>query len=165
MTYVCGRAVQKAGEALFEKLIRAAGVLYGWDREEVSAADGQLCCRGGSKSYGEVAKEYEKACSRYLRAELEYEPRFPQQRFAEVKVDKYTGLVEATDRWPGQCMNRTLAEGQVGGAQMSSGMAQRRNGMIRRGQLRDVIFQNTMINARICLRLKVFSSKKSRTGL
>ena len=101
VTYVCGRAVQKAGEALFEKLIRAAGVLYGWDREEVSAADGQLCCRGGSKSYGEVAKEYEKACSRYLRAELEYEPPSNpgsySSAFAEVKVDKYTGLVEVTD--------------------------------------------------------------------
>lgn len=132
VTYVCGRAVQKAGEALFEKLIRAAGVLYGWDREEVSAADGQLCCRGGSKSYGEVAKEYEKACSRYLRAELEYEPPSNpgsySSAFAEVKVDKYTGLVEVTDLLAvhdvGQCMNRTLAEGQVeGGAQMSLGMA------------------------------------------
>ena len=132
VTYVCGRAVQKAGEALFEKLIRAAGVLYGWDREEVRAADGQLCCRGGSKSYGEVAKEYEKACSRYLRAELEYEPPSNpgsySSAFAEVKVDKYTGLVEVTDLLAvhdvGQCMNRTLAEGQVeGGAQMSLGMA------------------------------------------
>lgn len=132
VTYVCGRAVQKAGEALFEKLIRAAGVLYGWDREEVRAADGQLCCRGGSKSYGEVAKEYEKACSRYLRAELEYEPPTNpgsySSAFAEVKVDKYTGLVEVTDLLAvhdvGQCMNRTLAEGQVeGGAQMSLGMA------------------------------------------
>lgn len=86
--------------------------------------DGQLCRRGGSKSYGEVAKEYEKACSRYLRAELEYEPPSNpgsySKAFAEVKVDKYTGLVEVTDLLAvhdvGQCMNRTLAEGQVEGA-------------------------------------------------
>lgn len=132
VTFVCGRAVQKTGEALFEKLIKAACVLYGWEKDEIKAEDGKLFCREESKAYSEVAKEYEKACSRYLRAELEYEP--PSNpgsyscAFAEVKVDKYTGLVEVTDLLAvhdvGQCMNRTLAEGQVeGGAQMSLGMA------------------------------------------
>lgn len=132
VTFVCGKAVQKAGEALFEKLIKAAGVLYGWDTEAITARDGVLSCGKESKTYGEAAKEYEKACSRYLRAELEYEP--PSNPgsyssvFAEVRVDRYTGLVDVTELLAvhdvGQCINRTLAEGQVeGGAQMSLGMA------------------------------------------
>lgn len=132
VTFVCGRAVQKAGEALFEKLKKAAGVLYGWRVEDITARDGVLSCGGESKTYAEAAKEYEKACSRYLRAELEYEP--PSNPgtyscvFAEVKVDRYTGLVDVTRILAvhdvGQCINRTLAEGQVeGGAQMSLGMA------------------------------------------
>lgn len=132
VTYVCGRAVQKAGEALYDKIIRAAGILYGWNREEIRAEDGTLVCQGEVKSYAEVAKEYEKACSRYLRAELQYEP--PSNPgsyscvFAEVRVDRFTGLVEVKELLAvhdvGQCINRMLAEGQVeGGAQMSLGMA------------------------------------------
>lgn len=132
VTYVCGRAVQKAGEELYEKIIRAAAVLYGWNREEIRAEDGRLYCNKEVKTYAEVAKEYERSCSRYLRVELEYEP--PSNPgsyscvFAEVRVDQYTGIVEVKELLcvhdVGRCVNRTLAEGQVeGGAQMSLGMA------------------------------------------
>lgn len=132
VTFVCGRAVQKAGEALFEKLLKAASILYGWDKEVIQAEDGRLSCKGRTKTYSEVAGEYEKACFRYLSTELEYEPPSGPASyscaFAEVRVDRYTGLVEVTDLLAvhdvGQCMNRTLTEGQVeGGAQMSLGMA------------------------------------------
>ena len=84
------------------------------------------------KSYGEISIEYEKTFHRYLHTELEYEPEENPgvycADFAEVKIDKYTGLVEVTDLLAvhdvGQCMNRTLSEGQVeGGAQMSLGQA------------------------------------------
>ena len=68
----------------------------------------------------------------------------------------------------GQCMNRTLAEGQVeGGAQMSLGMALCEEMVYdKKGQLRDVIFQNTMINAPDMPPVKsLFIEKEDRDGL
>ena len=48
------------------------------------------------KSYGEISIEYEKIFHRYLHTELEYEPEENPgvycADFAEVKIDKYTGL-------------------------------------------------------------------------
>lgn len=132
VTFVCGKAVQEAGEALFNKIKKACSVLYGWEAESITAQDGTVCFGQEKKTYGEIAVEYEKACSRYLHTEIEYEPTNNPGTyccaFAEVRVDKYTGLTQVTDLLAvhdiGQCMNRTLSEGQVeGGAQMSIGMA------------------------------------------
>lgn len=132
VTFVCGRAVQEAGEALFAKIKKACATLYGWEAENITVKDGTACFKDEKKTYGEVAKDYEKTCSRYLRTELEYEPTGNPGTyacaFAEVRVDRYTGLTQVTELLAvhdvGQCMNRTLAEGQVeGGAQMSIGMA------------------------------------------
>ena len=133
VTYVCGRAVQKAGEQLLDKIKNACLALYGWEKEKQEALDGEIIYQGTEKkSYGEISIEYEKTFHRYLHTELEYEPEENPgvycADFAEVKIDKYTGLVEVTDLLAvhdvGQCMNRTLSEGQVeGGAQMSLGQA------------------------------------------
>ena len=34
VTYVCGRAVQKAGEQLLDKIKNACLALYGWEKEK-----------------------------------------------------------------------------------------------------------------------------------
>lgn len=132
VTFVIGKAVQIAGEQLFEKIKEAASVLYGWEKTGITAEDGVAYYKGESKTYGELAKDYETSCSRYMHVEVEHEPPGNPGTyccdFAEVRVDKYTGLTEVIDFLAvhdvGQCMNRMLAEGQVeGGAQMSLGMA------------------------------------------
>lgn len=136
VTYVCGRAVQEAGEALLEKIKNAAAAVYGWEKNRIEAEDGMLKYPGADReecrTYSEVSKEYQKKFSRYLHAEIEYEPDSNPgvycAAFAEVKVDKYTGQTEVLDLLAvhdvGQCMNYTLSEGQIeGGAQMSLGQA------------------------------------------
>ena len=40
MTYVMGGAVQKAGEALLEKIKKACSILYGWKIEEIQTENG-----------------------------------------------------------------------------------------------------------------------------
>lgn len=132
VTYVCGRAVQKAGEQLLDKIKSACVQLYGWEKEKIETEGGFAGYEGEKKSYSEIARTYENKCARYMHVSLEYEP--PGNpgtycaSFAEVRVDKYTGQTEVLDLLcvhdVGQTMNRALAEGQVeGGAQMSLGMA------------------------------------------
>lgn len=136
VTFVCGQGVQKAGEALLEKIKKAGRELYGWEMESITVCDGKISGTGeagfGTAEYGELAKAYEKKFSRGLHAEIEYEPETNPgvycAAFAEVCVDKYTGQIQVTDLLAvhdvGQCMNYTLSEGQVeGGAQMSLGQA------------------------------------------
>lgn len=133
VTYVMGGAVQKAGEALLEKIKKACSILYGWKTEEIQTENGLAWVEGEQgKPYQEIAVDYEKQCSRYLHVMIEHEPESNPgvycAAFAEVKVDKYTGQVEVLDLVAahdvGQCMNATLSEGQVeGGAQMSLGQA------------------------------------------
>lgn len=135
VTYVCGKAVQKAGEELLDKLKNACAILYGWEKDSIQTEDGIASYEGPSgkesKTYGEISREYELKCSRYLKVQLEYEsptnPGVYAAAFAQVRVDKYTGQVEVQDLMAvhdiGQCMNETLSEGQVeGGAQMSIGL-------------------------------------------
>lgn len=133
VTYVMGGAVQRAGEALLEKIKKACSILYGWKPEEIQTENGIAWVEGEQgKAYQEIAVDYEKQCSRYLHVMIEHEPETNPgvycAAFAEVKVDKYTGQVEVLDLVAahdvGQCMNATLSEGQVeGGAQMSLGQA------------------------------------------
>ena len=132
VTYVCGRAVQKAGEQLLDKMKQACVEMYQWDQDKIEADEGILRCEKEEKSYKQIALDYELKCCRYMHTELEYEP--PSNpgtyccAFAEARVDKYTGQTEVLDLLcvhdVGQVMNRTLSEGQVeGGAQMSLGQA------------------------------------------
>ena len=136
VTFVCGRAVQEAGEALLEKIKKACVSLYGWEKDRIRAEDGTMRYPGADgeevHTYGEISKQYEKEFSRYLHAEVEYEPDSNPgvycAAFAEVRVDRYTGQTQVLDlvcaHDVGQCMNYTLSEGQVeGGAQMSLGQA------------------------------------------
>ena len=132
VTYVCGRAVQLAGEQLREKLMEACGRLYGWSREDMRLEDGLAVHIGEEKTYGQVAADYEKNCARTMSTSLEYEsPANPATYaccFVEVKVDRYTGMTEITDCLAvhdiGRAINPQLAVGQIlGGAQMSLGMA------------------------------------------
>ena len=136
VTFVCGRAVQEAGEALLEKIKKACVSLYGWEKDRIQPEDGTMRYPGADgeevHTYEEISKQYEKKFSRYLHAEVEYEPDSNPgvycAAFAEVKVDLYTGQTQVLDlvcvHDVGQCMNYTLSEGQVeGGAQMSLGQA------------------------------------------
>lgn len=136
VTYVCGRAVQEAGEALLDKIKDACTALYGWKKENIETEDGVAFETGKkekeTKSYREISIEYEKRFARYIHTSTEYEslsnPGTYCAAFAEVKVDKYTGQVQVLELLAahdvGQCMNYTLSEGQVeGGAQMSLGQA------------------------------------------
>lgn len=64
----------------------------------------------------------------YVHHEQEANPASFAVFFAEVKIDKYTGIVEITDALAvhdiGQSVNPSLVEGQIyGGAHMSLGMA------------------------------------------
>ncbi len=44
VTYVCGRAVQKAGEQLLDKMKQACVEMYQWDQDKIEADDGILRC-------------------------------------------------------------------------------------------------------------------------
>lgn len=132
VTYVCGRAVQKAGEQLLDKLKDTCVRLFGWEKDKIETEDGTARWGSEEKTYGEIAMASERMLSRCMHVSLEYEPPTNPgtycSAFAEVRVDKYTGQTEILDLLcvhdVGQTMNRVLSEGQVeGGAQMSLGMA------------------------------------------
>lgn len=132
VTYVCGRAVQKAGEALSSKLKSACSQLYGWKEEEIQLSEGAAYYQSKFYSYGKITLDYEKRCARSMQVHLEYEPPSNPGTYAccfvEVKINRYTGLVEVTDCLAvhdiGRAINPQLVEGQIaGGVQMSLGMA------------------------------------------
>ena len=49
VTYVCGRAVQKVGEQLLDKIKNACLALYGWEKEKQEALDGEIIYQGTEK--------------------------------------------------------------------------------------------------------------------
>lgn len=134
VTFVNGGAIKKAGEQLREKLIETAIKLKGFKREDIYTDNGKVFCKksGESVDYSELVKFAEKnnfeAMTVYVHHEQEANPAAFAVFFAEVKVDKYTGIVEIVDALAvhdiGQAVNPTLVEGQIyGGAHMSLGMA------------------------------------------
>ena len=60
VTYVCGRAVQKAGEQLLDKLKNACVQMYHWKKENIKADDGILYCEEEEKPYKQIALDYER---------------------------------------------------------------------------------------------------------
>lgn len=132
VTYVCGKAVQQAGENLLDKLKEACHILFEWDKDRIKFKNGAASYQKETYSYGQIALEYEKRCSRSMQVHLEYEPPTNPGTYAccfvEVKIDHYSGLTEVTDCLAvhdiGKAINPTLVEGQIaGGVQMSLGMA------------------------------------------
>lgn len=132
VTFVCGGAVKKAGEKLLRKIKKACKVLYQWENNCMEIKNGLITSGGITKTFGEVALDYEKRCSKALSIFEEYEsPANPASyavSFVEVRVDTCTGQVDILDCLAvhdiGRAVNRMLAEGQIeGGAHMSIGMA------------------------------------------
>ena len=134
VTFVNGGAIKKAGEQLREKLINTAVQLKNFDRKDIYTDNGKVFCKktGESVDYSELVKFAEKnnfeAMTVYVHHEQEANPASFAVFFVEVKIDKYTGIVEITDSLAvhdiGQSVNPSLVEGQIyGGAHMSLGMA------------------------------------------
>lgn len=132
VTYVCGRAVQKAGEKLKEKLLEACTKLYGWEKGKIRVEKGNIFYGETKITYGHAVLDYEKQCARSMSMNLEYEPPTNPGSYAccfvEVKVDLYTGQTEVLDCLAvhdiGQAINPGLVDGQIaGGVHMSLGMA------------------------------------------
>ena len=134
VTFVCGMAVKEAGEKLKDKLIDAFSKLKNVKPEEVGTSCGFIYVKGDSKKYkySDIVKEYEKNYQEGMSILIKYKsPANPASFaafFAEVEVDKYTGLVNITDSLAvhdiGKSINPMLVEGQIqGGTQFALGMA------------------------------------------
>ncbi|MBZ2175170.1 molybdopterin-dependent oxidoreductase [Schnuerera sp. xch1] len=134
VTYVCGGAIKEAGKKLKAKLINAFCKLKNVPIENVETANGYIYDKNSTEehTYGDIVTEYEKHFSESMSISLEYKsPANPASFaafFAEVKVDKYTGLVDVIDCLAvhdiGRAINPMLVEGQIqGGAQFGLGMA------------------------------------------
>lgn len=134
VTFVCGEAVKEAGEKLREKLVDAFCQLKNVKIEEVETSFGYIYIKGSGEKYkySDIVKEYEKNYQEGMSVFVKYKsPANPASFaafFAEVEVDKYTGLVNIIDSLAvhdiGKSINPMLVEGQIqGGAQFSLGMA------------------------------------------
>lgn len=134
VTFVCGMAVKEAGEKLKNKLIDAFCQLKNVKIEDVETSFGHIYVKGSNDKYkySEIIKEYEKnfceGMSVFVKYKSPVNPASFAVFFAEVEVDKYTGLVNIVDSLAvhdiGKSINPMLVEGQIqGGAQFSLGMA------------------------------------------
>jgi xanthine dehydrogenase molybdenum-binding subunit len=132
VTFVNGGALKEAAEQLRKKMMTVYSNIFDCSVTSVKLTNGKISHDNGKEiSYGDLAILSESRLESTLKITLEYKskgnPGVYAVSFAEVKVDKYTGLVEVLDllavQDAGQVINLTLAEGQVeGGAQMSIGM-------------------------------------------
>ncbi len=133
VTFVCGGAVKEAAEALKKKMAVFYATAFGCTDAEVWFEDGKIGTESTeAMDYGSFATLCENKYQTTLKVDLEYKskanPSVYSAAFIEVKVDRYTGMVEVEDilvvQDAGQVINQTLAEGQLqGGAHMSLGMA------------------------------------------
>lgn len=134
VTFVCGAAIKEAGDKLREKLIKAFCELKNLDRDEVETAYGHIYVKGTDTKYkySDIIKDFEKnyheGMSVFVKYKSPVNPASFAVFFAEVEVDKYTGLVNIIDSLAvhdvGKSINPMLVEGQIqGGAQFSLGMA------------------------------------------
>lgn len=134
VTFVCGSAIKEAGEKLRDKLINAFSKFKNVNIEDVETSQGEIIAKGSVEkyTYSEIVREYEDICHEGMNIYVKYKsPANPASFaafFAEVEVDKFTGLVNITDCLAahdiGRSINPMLVEGQIqGGAQFSLGMA------------------------------------------
>lgn len=134
VTFVCGSAIKEAGEELKMKLINAFCQLKDVKYEDVETSNGYIYDRKSRKKYkySDIVKEFEKSYSEGMSVFVKYKspvnPASFAAYFAEVEVDKYTGLVNITDSLAihdiGKSINPMLVEGQIqGGVQFGLGMA------------------------------------------
>lgn len=134
VTFVCGSAVKKAGEMLREKLISSFCKLRNIKEDDIETFNGNIYVKSLNESfnYSDVVRECEKnyleGMSVFVKYNSPVNPASFAAYFAEVEVDKLTGLVNITDSLAvhdiGKSINPMLVEGQIqGGVQFSLGMA------------------------------------------
>ncbi|PAB59312.1 xanthine dehydrogenase family protein molybdopterin-binding subunit [Anaeromicrobium sediminis] len=132
VTFVCGGAAMKAAEKVKKRFLEYAAKVFECDLDEIHLEDGVIKCNDKELSYGEmvikIQTKYEVDVSETISYKSPANPAVYCVNFAEVEVDKLTGLVRVTDFLAvhdiGQAINRGMVEGQVQGAiQMGIGMA------------------------------------------
>ncbi len=133
VTYVCGTCAYEAARRLRDLLLDQVARSTGTSPEKLNLDDGKILFDDGrSLSYGEAVC----LVAQRLREEVGiYHPFRPQANpasfgvhFAEVEVDRLTGLTRVTDFLAvhdvGRAINPRLLRGQIyGGVQMGIGMA------------------------------------------
>lgn len=134
VTFVCGAAVKEAGEQLRQKLIDSFCILKNIDSQNVETSNGYIYVKDSNEKfkYSEIVKlcekRFEERMSIFIKYKAPVNPASFAAYFAEVEVDKLTGLVNILDSLAvhdiGKSINPMLVEGQIqGGVQFSLGMA------------------------------------------
>lgn len=134
VTFVCGAAIKEAGEKLRSKLIDVFCKMKALNQEDVVTYLGYIYDKNSNErySYADIVRYYEKHCNEGMSVFVKYSspvnPASFAAFFAEVEVDKLTGLVNIIDSLAvhdiGKSINPMLVEGQIqGGGQFSLGMA------------------------------------------
>lgn len=134
VTYVLGGAIKEAGELLIEKLFDTLNTVEEIEYKDMYIENGAVKIKDSDKSYsyGEISAMREKFMRDKTTVYVEHKPKANPAAlaacFAEVKVDKKTGLVEIINFLSahdiGKAINPLLVEGQIqGGCQFSIGMA------------------------------------------
>ncbi len=134
VTFVAGGAIKEAGEKLIEKLFETLNVVKGINYADMYTDNGVIKVKDSDEryTYAEISQMREQYLKDKTSVYIEHKPKANPAAlaacFAEVKVDKYTGLVEITKFLSahdvGKAVNPLLVEGQVqGGCQFSIGMA------------------------------------------
>ncbi|NLD16454.1 MAG: molybdopterin-dependent oxidoreductase [Tissierellia bacterium] len=134
VTLVMGGALKEAGELLVEKLFETLNVVEKIEYKDMYTDNGKVRIKNSDKfyTYGEISILREKfmrdRTSVYISHKPKSNPAALAACFAEVKVDKKTGIVEIVNFLSahdvGKSINPLLVEGQVeGGCQFSIGMA------------------------------------------
>jgi xanthine dehydrogenase molybdenum-binding subunit len=135
VTYVCGAAAQRTAIALKERLVEAAAAVLHRRPEEFRAGDGYVGALSGPParlSYGDIVTAAKTRLGEDVLVQYTLQassnPGAYSAQFAEVVVDRWTGLTRVTDFLAvgdvGQAINRKMVEGQYQGAvQMGIGYA------------------------------------------
>lgn len=134
VTFVNGGALKKAGEALRLKLIETVSKIENIEIDRIYSDLGKIKVKDSDieYTYAELAilreKMYADQTSVYVHHAPDKNPAAFAAAFVEVKVDKYTGIVEIEDLLAvhdiGKAVNPELVAGQIhGGCQFILGMA------------------------------------------
>ncbi len=147
VTYVCGAAARHAAIALKQRLVEAAAEVLERRPEDLRAGDGIVEARSGlggvgtsagqpacraRLSYGAVVRAAKTRLGEDVMVQYTHRattnPGAYSVQFAEVRVDRWTGLTAVTDFLAvgdvGRAINRKMVEGQFQGAvQMGIGFA------------------------------------------
>ena len=133
VTYVCGKGTYETAVKLKNLLISSFSKIKGVSCENVSLSNGYLLIDGKPEcKYEEAAIEIQNKLNMDISETHKYQakanPAVYAVNFAEVEIDKFTGLAKVTDVLAvhdiGQAINRGFVEGQIQGAiQMGIGYA------------------------------------------